>query len=42
MMIRLPEGKPQRSYRPGKYFATDAITDHALDFLNDARKTKQP
>jgi Arylsulfatase A and related enzymes len=42
MMIRLPEGKPQRSYHPGAYFATDAITDHALDFLNDARKTKQP
>jgi arylsulfatase A-like enzyme len=42
MMIRLPEGKSQRSYQPGEYFATDAITDHALDFLNDARKTKQP
>lgn len=42
MMIRLPEGKPQRSYRLGEYFATDAITDHALDFLNDARKMKQP
>jgi len=41
MMIRLPEGKPQRSYQPGEFFATDAITDHALDFLSDARKSKQ-
>jgi arylsulfatase A-like enzyme len=42
MMIRLPEGRPQRSYKPGVFFATDAITDHALDFLSDARTTKQP
>jgi arylsulfatase A-like enzyme len=42
MMIRLPAGKTQRTYKPGEYFATDAITDHALDFLNDARKTKHP
>jgi arylsulfatase len=42
MMIRLPEGKSSRSYKPGEYFATDALTDHALDFLGDARKTKQP
>jgi len=42
MMIRLPEGKPQRRYQGGEYFATDAITDHALDFVAEARKTKQP
>ncbi len=42
MMIRLPEGKPRRSYQPGEYFATDAITDHALDFVAEARRTKQP
>ncbi|MFN7926846.1 MAG: arylsulfatase [Blastocatellia bacterium] len=42
MMIRLPEGKPKRTYKPGEYYATDAITDHALDFLGEARKTKQP
>lgn len=42
MMIRLPEGKPKRSYKPGEYFATDAITDHALDFVNEMRKTWQP
>jgi arylsulfatase A-like enzyme len=42
MMIRLPEGRPQRQYAPGEYFATDAITDHALEFIDDARKRKQP
>lgn len=42
MMIRLPAGKPQRHYKPGEYYATDAITDHALDFVADARKTEQP
>jgi arylsulfatase len=42
MMIRLPEGRPQRTYPPGKYFATDAITDHALDFLDIARSKQRP
>lgn len=38
MMIRLPAGRPQRHYEPGKFYATDAITDHALDFLAAARQ----
>jgi arylsulfatase A-like enzyme len=42
MMKRLPEGRPQRSYQPGEFFATDAITDHALDFLADMRKSGAP
>ena len=42
MMTRLPEGRPQRSYAPGEFFATDAITDHALDFLADMRKSGEP
>jgi arylsulfatase len=42
MMIRLPEGRPPRGYNPGEYFATDAITDHALDFMGEARRMKQP
>ena len=42
MMRRLPEGKPQRSYKPGEFFATDAITDHALDFLGDMKKSGAP
>ena len=42
MMTRLPEGRPQRGYKPGEFFATDAITDHALDFLGDMRKSGAP
>ena len=42
MMTRLPEGKSQRTYKPGEFFATDAITDHALDFLADIRKSGSP
>jgi arylsulfatase A-like enzyme len=42
MMTRLPEGRSRRAYPSGQFFATDAITDHAIDFLDDARKTKAP
>jgi arylsulfatase A-like enzyme len=42
MMIRLPEARPQRSYKPGEFFATDAITDHAIDFLGDLFKSPSP
>lgn len=42
MMARLPEGRPQRTYGEGKFFATDAITDHALDFLKGLRGRKAP
>src|SRR4051794_11180241 len=37
-MVRLPAGRPKRSYAPGTFYATDAITDHALDFLVEARR----
>ncbi len=39
MLIRLPAGRPQPHYEPGKFYATDAITEQALGFLADARKT---
>ncbi len=42
MMIRLPADKPQRDYKPGEFFASDAITDHALDFIAEMRKSGQP
>jgi hypothetical protein len=35
----LPRGRPQRSYAPGEFFTTDAIADHALDFLADMRQS---
>ena len=37
MMTRLPQGRPMRSYAKGEFFATDAITDHAIDFLAEVR-----
>ncbi len=40
-MIRLPEGRTARKYAPGEFFATDAITDHALDFLADFGQTPE-
>ncbi len=42
MMIRLPQGRPQRSYAPGEFYATTAITDHALDFISTARQQRKP
>lgn len=37
-LVRLPAGRPQRTYPEGKFYATDALTDHALDFLAEARQ----
>jgi arylsulfatase A-like enzyme len=37
--IRLPEGHRSRTYNKDEFYGTDALTDHALDFLNEARKT---
>src|SRR6185295_19038927 len=42
MMIRLPAGHPQRTYEPGQYYAANAITDHAMDFIDISRQKKQP
>lgn len=39
---RLPADRKQRDYPPGKFYATDAITDYTLDFLAAARQRKQP
>lgn len=38
-LIRLPEGRRSREYPEGEFYATDAVTDHALDFLSLARET---
>jgi arylsulfatase len=41
--VRLPKNHPQRTYEKGKFYATDAFTDYALDFLKDAqKKPEQP
>ena len=37
--LRLPEGGRVRSYDPGAFYGTDALTDYAMDFLGEARST---
>ena len=38
-LLRLPAGRQPRSYAVDEYYATDAVTDHAIDFLRLARNT---
>ncbi|MDF1659890.1 MAG: arylsulfatase, partial [Verrucomicrobiales bacterium] len=38
-LFRMPEGRLPREYSEGEFYATDAVTDHAIDFLNLARET---
>ena len=40
-MHRYPEGRPEREYKKGEFFATNAITDYALDFIKLGEKTPQ-
>ena len=37
--LRLPQGSRTRSYDGDAFYGTDALTDYALDFLEDARTT---
>ena len=40
---RLPVGhEPEIKYEPGKYYATDAFTDYALEFIRQAGKKDKP
>jgi arylsulfatase len=39
--IRLPQGSKTRSYDANAFYGTDALTDHALDFIEDARRTPE-
>jgi len=34
--LRRPEGKVARQYAPGEFYGTDALADHALDFISEA------
>lgn len=38
-LVRFPDGRKAREYPEGEFYATDAVTDHALDFLKLARET---
>lgn len=37
--LRLPAGREARQYAEGEFYSTNALTDHAIDFLNQARET---
>lgn len=37
---RLPAGRPVKKYQ--RFYATDAHTDYALDFLRSARESSKP
>jgi arylsulfatase A-like enzyme len=39
---RLPADRRSRAYTEGSFYATDAITDHAIDFVQSARGTPKP
>lgn len=39
--LRLPKGRKPRQYPRGKFYGTDALTDHALDFLAKARSSSK-
>jgi arylsulfatase A-like enzyme len=40
-LLRLPKGRAARQYAEGDFYATDAVTDHALDFLALADQTPE-
>ena len=42
LYTRLPQDRAAWSYPEGSFYATDAITDHALDFISAARKAGKP
>lgn len=41
-MFRLPKGRVERTYEPGKFYSTDAITDYALDFMDEGLENPEP
>ena len=40
--VRLPKTAPQRDYARDEFYATDAITDYAIDFAAQARERNKP
>ena len=39
---RLPAERRKRNYKPNEFYATDAITDHAVEFIETSQKTENP
>ena len=41
-LVRLPQGRRARLYPKGVFYATDGVTDHAIDFLSQALRKERP
>ena len=41
MALFPPDSQPKHTYPPGQFYATDAITDYAVDFINAGRQGDQ-
>ncbi len=39
---RLPEDRTLRQYKEGEFYATNVITDYAIDFINQAHQEEKP
>ena len=39
---RLPTGREKRHYKAGEFYATDAITDHAVEFIEVSQRKQNP
>lgn len=39
---RLPKDRPPRQYKEGEFYATNVITDYAIDFINQAHQEEKP
>lgn len=39
--LRLPAGRKARAYVDGEFYSSDALTDHALDFIDLGRRTPE-
>ena len=39
---RLPDGRKKREYNPDGFYATDAITDYALEFIEASKSVEKP
>lgn len=42
LFVRLPEDRPRRTYDENQFYATDAITDHAIDFIQSSEESDSP
>ena len=42
LFVRLPENRPRRNDKQSEFYATDAITDHAIEFIRTSDNSNAP